>query len=183
MSHVTLVQTKPGEYEFRMPDIGEGVQEGEIVKWLAKEGDAIKEDEPLVEVMTDKATMEIPRAEERPRAQALLRRRPSCPVGSALVLIAADGVDTPAELAPAAAADYAHPDAKAEPVAGSVVAPAPATAAAAAINGQKALAAPATRKLARDLGVDLGAVGGSGPHGRVTQDDVRAFAQGGGARR
>jgi pyruvate dehydrogenase E2 component (dihydrolipoamide acetyltransferase) len=179
MSHVTLVQVKPGEFEFRMPDIGEGVQEGEVVKWFVKEGDAIKEDETLVEVMTDKATMEIPAPKNGRIIKRFYEEGQICPVGSALVLIAAEGAETPAQIAPAAEADYAHPDAKAEPVIGSVVAPAGAPASAPVANGQKALAAPATRKLARELGVDLGAVAGTGPHGRVTKADVHQAAEGG----
>lgn len=181
MSHVTLVQTKPGEFEFRMPDIGEGVQEGEVVKWLAKEGDTITEDEPLVEVMTDKATMEIP----APKTGKLLKRfweeGQVCPVGSALALIAAEGSDAATQVAPMGEATYENPGAKAEPFGNQVAAQTVASAAPAAPArpaGERALAAPATRKLARDMGVDLNAVPGSGPHGRVTQDDVRGFVQG-----
>lgn len=182
MSHVTLVETKPGEFEFRLPDIGEGVVEGEIVKWLVKEGDVVKEDQPVVEIMTDKATVEIP----SPKGGTIVKRYweegQICPVGQALVLIAGAG-SPPAQLAPAAPATHHTPGAKAEPTP-PLTAQAPAANgnghAVARPDGQKALAAPATRKLARDLGIDLHAVPGSGPHGRVTQDDVRAF-QGGAA--
>ncbi|MFN3431471.1 MAG: biotin/lipoyl-containing protein, partial [Candidatus Sericytochromatia bacterium] len=153
MSHVTLVQVKPGEFEFRMPDIGEGVQEGEVVKWFVKEGDPIKEDETIVEVMTDKATMEIPAPKNGRIIKRFYEEGQICPVGSALVLISAEGSETPSQIAPAAEADYTHPDAKAEPVIGSVVPPASAPASAAPVaNGHKALAAPATLTLKHDEG-------------------------------
>lgn len=192
MSHVTLVETKPGEFEFRLPDIGEGVVEGEIVKWLVNEGDKVTEDQPVVEIMTDKATVEIPSPKTGTIVKRYWQEGQICPVGQALVLIAGAGAP-PAQLAPAVAATEANPGAKAEP------APAPAPAAKGhsvpavlapeaaaqprnggpqASNGQKALAAPATRKLARDMGVDIHAVPGSGPHGRVTQDDVRGHKPG-----
>jgi pyruvate dehydrogenase E2 component (dihydrolipoamide acetyltransferase) len=152
-------------YEFKLPDIGEGVVEGEIVRWLVKEGDELRADQPMVEIMTDKATVEIP----APRAGRVLRRMYQegqlCPVGKVLIAIDDGSVDaqTPA---PA-------PQPSAQPRAAARVA-----AAAPASGSTEVLATPATRKLARDLGVDLARVHGSGPAGRVTSDDVRA-AQGG----
>ncbi len=74
-------------YEFKLPDIGEGMAEGEIVRWLVKEGDELKQDQPMVEVMTDKATVEI----ASPRAGRVLERRykegQRCPVGQVLIVI------------------------------------------------------------------------------------------------
>jgi pyruvate dehydrogenase E2 component (dihydrolipoamide acetyltransferase) len=183
MSHVTLVQTKPGEYEFRLPDIGEGVVEGEVVKWLVAEGADVEEDQPIVEIMTDKATVEIPSPKTGKIMKLFWQEGQVCPVGQPLVLIAAEGgaAMAPAQLAPAVAAVDANPGAKAEPQAtstASLAAPA-LQAQAAPSNGQKALAAPATRKLARDLGIDIQQVGGSGPHGRVTKEDVNTAPAGG----
>src|SRR3954452_5258986 len=85
-------------YEFKLPDIGEGVVEGEVVRWLVNEGDQVREDQPLVEVMTDKATVEIP----APRAGRVARRMYAegqvCPVGKVLLTIEIDVVaGTPAE--------------------------------------------------------------------------------------
>ena len=79
-------------YEFKLPDIGEGVVEGEVVRWLVKEGDPLREDQPMVEIMTDKATVEIP----APRAGRVGKRMYAegqlCPVGKVLITIETDGV-------------------------------------------------------------------------------------------
>src|SRR5712671_199489 len=87
-------------YEFKLPDIGEGVVEGEVVRWLVKEGDPLREDQPMVEIMTDKATVEIP----APRAGRVGKRMFSegqlCPVGKVLITIELDG-DSPAAMATA----------------------------------------------------------------------------------
>jgi pyruvate dehydrogenase E2 component (dihydrolipoamide acetyltransferase) len=174
-------------FEFRLPDIGEGVVEGEVVKWLVKVGDPVREDQPMVEVMTDKATVEIP----SPKAGVIREIRAAegkmCAVGAVMVVIdesgAAASAPAPAvsvEKAPAAPAANGHGGGNGQVIA---MPPRPAavptvTAGPAGATG-KVLATPATRKLARDLGVDLRAVSATGPHGRVTKDDVRAFASGG----
>jgi pyruvate dehydrogenase E2 component (dihydrolipoamide acetyltransferase) len=189
MSHVTLVEIQPGEFEFRLPDIGEGVVEGEIVKWLVAEGDAVTEDQPVVEIMTDKATVEIPSPKSGVIRKRCWQEGQICPVGQALIVIggAAGGASSAAAAAPAMAAPAAVlPPAGANGIGANghgpnghatITAPAPAARPA----GERALAAPATRKLARELGVDLQVVPGSGPHGRVTREDVAAFADRGGA--
>lgn len=174
MSHAAVVETKPGELEFRLPDLGEGVMEGEIVRWLVAVGDTIAEDQHVVEIMTDKAAMEIP----CPAAGVVTALHGTegqiVPVGKALLTLkaegaAASGTAAPAgQVAPAAPATEATPGAKAEapaPVAPQAASPAPAA-------GAKALASPATRKLAREKGLELATLAGSGPGGRVTHDDV-----------
>jgi pyruvate dehydrogenase E2 component (dihydrolipoamide acetyltransferase) len=158
-------------FEFRLPDIGEGVVEGEVVKWHVKPGDALREDQPMVEVMTDKATVEIP----SPKAGVVREIRAEagkiCKVGAVMVVIDETGAareprqpappTTPAAPPPAEeASDNGHGNVIAIPARG----------------GGKVLATPATRKLARDLGVDLSTVTPTGPNGRVTHDDVRAAA-------
>ncbi|WP_437837459.1 dihydrolipoamide acetyltransferase family protein [Sorangium sp. So ce1153] len=190
-----------GKYEFRLPDIGEGVTEGEIVTWLVSPGDVVAEDQPMVEVMTDKATVTI----TSPRAGRIVETRGKVggvvPVHSVLVVFDLD--DRPAAPSPAsgtgmrqsaANAANAVTSGPAEPAATAVgdikedlpgmnlVAPAPAAwmngsmgAGAAAYFNEKPLATPATRKLARDLGIDLRRVPPTGPGGRVTKDDVRAL--------
>jgi pyruvate dehydrogenase E2 component (dihydrolipoamide acetyltransferase) len=155
-------------YEFRLPDIGEGVAEGEVVRWLVKEGDVLREDQPMVEIMTDKATVEI----SSPRAGRVAKRMyaegQTCPVGKVLIAIELDE------------------GGKAEPAAAVAATAAPAAAVAqdhragrdngVGTRDAGVLAMPATRKLAREIGVDIRDVTGSGPAGRVTADDVRAHA-------
>src|SRR5438874_6179223 len=100
-------------YEFKLPDIGEGVVEGEVVRWLVKEGDPLREDQPMVEIMTDKATVEIP----APRAGRVGKRMYAegqlCPVGKVLITIELDGAaaKSPAASASAATSTSAAPSA------------------------------------------------------------------------
>lgn len=192
-------------FEFKLPDIGEGVVEGEIVKWLVQPGDAIAVDEPMVEVMTDKATVVIPSPVAGTVRETRGAEGDTVEVHSVLVVIDTDGApkaaaaEAPKAAAPKPAAAASGGLAAAGPsMAVAQAAPAPASAASTALNGHahgavngavasaaptggKALAAPATRRLARELGVDLGAIAGTGPAGRVTSDDVRrAHSNGGG---
>lgn len=152
--------------DFKLPDIGEGVAEGEIVRWIVNEGDAIREDQPMVEIMTDKATVEIGSPVTGRVAKILAKTGAVVPVHSVIVQL---------EKAEAAvtAARAAAPAAAAAP---AVSAPARAIAAQSSTTAASAtiLAAPATRRLARESGVDMGSVSGSGPQGRVTKDDVLA---------
>ncbi len=161
-------------YEFKLPDLGEGIHEGELLKWFVNEGDTINEDESLVEVETDKAAVTIP----SPRTGKIVKINGSVgdvlEVGTVLVVID-DGTGIAAE-EPAAEAPAAE-----TPEVASVAAVAPA-ATAARKNGPIP-AAPATRRLARDLGVDLKAVPATGQGGRVTKEDVQAFLDGDGAAR
>jgi pyruvate dehydrogenase E2 component (dihydrolipoamide acetyltransferase) len=151
-------------YEFRLPDIGEGMAEGEIVRWLVKEGDVMGQDQPMVEIMTDKATVEI----AAPRAGRVLDRcfkeGQRCPVGEVLVIIGTqdDEDRTPAPLTPTLG-----------PTPGPTPPPAP-LASAPARQPETVLATPAVRKLAREMDVDLTTVTGTGPGGQITAEDVRA---------
>jgi len=176
-------------FDFYMPDIGEGVVEGEIVSWKVKEGDRVKLDQPLVEVMTDKATVELP----SPRAGTIVkihyRDGQICPVGKVLVVIDDEaGAATAASARPPSGnGQPAATAATAGAAAGPVALAAPAAAEPAAIevvdaSAQRArvLATPATRRLARQLGVPLGSVPATGKHGRVTADDVRRYQEDGG---
>ncbi len=153
-------------FDFKLPDIGEGVVEGEIVTWHLQEGAAVQEDDPLVEVMTDKATVTIPSPRTGTISKIFFQEGDIAPVGELLVSIATDGSSASA---PAAAATPA-PATRATPV---KAAPAAATG---ATTGRRALATPATRKLARELGVNIQDVPGTGPGNRVTREDVQAFA-------
>jgi pyruvate dehydrogenase E2 component (dihydrolipoamide acetyltransferase) len=156
--------------EFRLPDIGEGVVEGEIVRWLIAEGDTLREDQPMVEVMTDKATVEIPSPKAGRVARLMVPAGQLCAVGQVMVVIDTDGHKAGHAAGPAAPAAAAHP-------APAASAPAASSAASAPVRpGGKVLATPATRQLARNLGVDLRLVTGSGPGGRVEKSDVQAAA-------
>ncbi|HEY2902023.1 MAG TPA: dihydrolipoamide acetyltransferase family protein [Polyangia bacterium] len=161
-------------YEFRLPDIGEGVVEGEVVRWLVKEGDPLREDQPMVEIMTDKATVEIPSPRAGHVGKRMFAEGQLCPVGKVLITIeladgdsAAAATNRPPAKAPAAAA---APIVAAAGGGASVVAVAGSNGAG---DTRPVLATPATRKLARDIGVDIRQIAGSGPNGRITSDDVR----------
>ena len=148
-------------YQVKLPDIGEGIAEAEVVRWMVRAGDEVKEDQPLVEVMTDKANVEIPSPRTGRIVTLCAEEGQVVPVGSVLVEIEereAAGVARPAAPAAHAAATAAPPRHNAPP----------APAAAPAVQ-----TTPAVRALARELGVDLARVGGTGPDGRITAEDVR----------
>jgi pyruvate dehydrogenase E2 component (dihydrolipoamide acetyltransferase) len=178
--------------EFKLPDIGEGVTEGEIVNWLVQEGDAVAENQEMVEVMTDKATVTI----GAPQAGKVSERRfkvgDTVPVGQVLVVLelGAGGGDA-AKVAPAAEAPAPAPAPRPAPSGGPVASAVgdikeslPGMSQGSGAKAQpanefytdKPLAAPATRKLARELGVDLRSVEPSGSAGRVTREDVEKHA-------
>lgn len=154
--------------EFKLPDLGEGITEGEILKWMTKEGEMVKEDQPIVEVMTDKVNVQIPSPRSGRVSRILVQEGDVAKVGQTIMVIDdGSGPDSgPAPAAPAAARPTA-------------AAPAPAAPTPPPMLG--ALATPATRRLARELGVDIASVRGSGPQGRVTDDDVKRSAAGRGA--
>ncbi len=161
-------------FEFKFPDIGEGLTEGEIVRWLVKEGDEIKEGDPLVEVETDKALAEIPSPATGVVLKILAKEREIVKVGQVIVIIGERGeaLTTPPsrpksvgvvgelEEAPEETPSVIE---KTEPVKTALV-------------SKHALATPAVRALAKELGVDINRIKGSGPEGRVLEKDVRQFA-------
>jgi len=159
-------------YEFKFPDIGEGLTEGEIVRWLVKEGDEVKEGQPLVEVETDKALAEIPSPKTGVILKILAKEKEIVKVGQVIVVIGEKGE----ALAPAP-----PPRPKSVGVVGELeeapeevsAAPARVEAAKPALVGEHALAAPAVRALAKELGIDINKVKGTGPEGRVLEKDVR----------
>ena len=159
-----------GKHVFKLPDVGEGIAESEIAAWHVKVGDVVKEEQPLVDMLTEKAAVELP----SPVAGRIveLKGNPGdkIPVGSALVIIetSADTASADAK-APAAKTD-AGPAAKAAASAPAALATHP---------DHKPLASPATRRRAREEDVDLAHVPGTGPGGRVTQEDLAAFCAGG----
>jgi pyruvate dehydrogenase E2 component (dihydrolipoamide acetyltransferase) len=183
--------------EVKLPDIGEGVTEGEIVRWLVKEGDMVKHDQPLLEVMTDKATVEIPSTADGKVVKLLAKEGQVVKVGGALMSIdgaaASGGAESPkTKPQPAAGQVQAQTQAPrasapmaAAPTGGSYQASGGLGAGMAAVvppaAGANVMATPATRRYAREAGVDLNQMRGSGPNGRITREDVvRASGNGGG---
>ncbi len=171
-------------FEFKLPDIGEGVVEGELVKWLVEEGASVEEDTPLFEVLTDKVSAVIPSPRRGVVSKCYFEEGDIVPVGAVVLAIEVAGEAGAAPSAPAAAS---APEAPATPAPAPAVAapavtapaPAPATPAPVAANrapGERVRATPATRKLARTLGVDIGLIEGTGDHGRITRDDVQRWA-------
>jgi pyruvate dehydrogenase E2 component (dihydrolipoamide acetyltransferase) len=148
-------------YEFKLPDLGEGLTEGEIARWLVEEGQEIAEDAPLVEIATDKTTVEIPSPASGTVSRILVAEGEVVPVGTVLVVIGGDGAAPEPR-------DVEQPRAE----------PAPQQQAGRPAGG-KVRATPLVRKVAAELGVDLATVTGTGPQGRITEDDVRGTAGGG----
>ncbi|HTB72570.1 MAG TPA: biotin/lipoyl-containing protein, partial [Polyangiaceae bacterium] len=163
-------------WEFKLPDVGEGVSEGEIVAWLVKPGDVVAEDQPIVEVMTDKATVTI----TAPKAGVVVETRGRVgeivPVHSVLVVFDLDGSRTaPTGRANGTRAASPPPDdGPAATAVGELRETLPGMTPTGYFN-EKPLATPATRKLARDMEVDLRRVPPSGPAGRVTRADLEGY--------
>ncbi len=161
--------------EFRFPDVGEGLEEGEIVAWRVAAGDTVNRDQTLVEVQTDKALVELP----SPVAGRVVRLAAEAgeivKVGQLLVVLESGAALGSAAIPRAAPGEAAAPEAEAAPQ--EAAAP---VAEAAPVAGRPK-AAPAVRKLAVERGVDLAAVKGTGPGGRILATDVEALAAGNGA--
>jgi pyruvate dehydrogenase E2 component (dihydrolipoamide acetyltransferase) len=168
-------------YEFKLPEIGEGVVEGEIVSWKVKPGDTVAVNEPLCEVMTDKATVEISSPKAGTIAKVFGAPGDVIKVHTPLVLIDESGASAPVAAAPVAAPAPARTPAPAAPPAPAPsphrAAPAANFAAAPVAARGETRAAPAVRRHAREEGVDLSTVAGSGPNGRITHADVAASLQ------
>jgi len=179
--------------ELEMPELAESVIEGEIVKWLANEGDHVQRDQPLVEVMTDKVTVEVPSPFEGTLLKQVAKEGEVVPIGKPIAIFGKEG-----EKLGDASGPLEHVTPKAEvkeEAAPARPAAAPAQAApgpqptAATPNGQvtpaearasgRPTAAPAVRKRARELGIDLATVRGTGESGRITRDDLEKAAQAG----
>jgi pyruvate dehydrogenase E2 component (dihydrolipoamide acetyltransferase) len=210
-------------FQFKLPDIGEGIQEGEIVRWIKKEGEMVKEDEAMVEVMTDKATVELTSPRKGKIARIHFQEGDMAKVGQVLVEIDEGAVGASPSAPEPAKAEPAKPEAKKEPAKeqkeektlfelpkemaattktiarnkpGSPVptaqpqkpqnAPNPVSAGSASSvvppSGAKATAAPAVRRYAREKGVELHTVAGTGPNGRVLREDVDRLLAGGAPR-
>lgn len=189
--------------QFKLPELGEGVHEGELVSWKVKVGDSVGYDQPLCEIMTDKATVEIPSAFKGKVGKLDAKEGEVVKVGQ--VMLTFEGAEGAATVSAsngsnghttshAPAPQVSGPQASAPMSAAAPKTSAPVKTPAAAPLASVApgfsenlsietrpLAAPSTRKFAREQGVDLGRVPGNGPHGRILTQDVENFVRGGGA--
>lgn len=192
--------------EVVLPELAESVVEGEILRWLVNEGDALQKDQPFVEVMTDKVTVELPSPLAGVLLQKLVKEGDVVPVHAPIALVAEPGevaapisdqkpapapsvqaqeersIVEPGQVAEDDGANLSlfKPDSKPEQVKNPFSKTAPLQAAQSTTLAQprRVIAVPAARKLARELGLDIAQVPGSGPGGRVRLEDVRAYAEG-----
>ena len=168
------------KYVFNLPDVGEGIVEGEIVKWNVKPGDTVKEDEPLVELMTDKATVSIPSSVNGKVVSTTGKPGDMVPVGAELIVFEVKGASGSKPKSKPKPEPVAEPVPDPEPKAESVAAPPVSVPAPVASTGTKPLASPAVRRRAREAGIDLSQISGTGPAGRISHDDMDTFISGGG---
>ena len=171
-----------GIFAFKLPDIGEGVVEGEVVEWMVSVGDTVKEDDPILSVMTDKATVEIPSPTDGVVKSIVGEPGTILAVGQVCIEFETDGEGTPVEEEPEPVEEVVEeaPAPEPEPVKEEVepapAAPAPApTPVVVAAPGARPLASPAVRQRARESGIDLATVAGSGPAGRITHGDLDSW--------
>jgi pyruvate dehydrogenase E2 component (dihydrolipoamide acetyltransferase) len=169
--------------EFKLPDVGEGVAEGELVEWLVEPGDTVSEDQAVAKVETDKALVDVPSPYNGTVKELLAEEGEMVPVGNVIMVYNVEGEDDLSDTSSSADAEAAT-----DADAGEAEAAADAEETAGADAGEteevetpsgRVFAPPSARKLARELGVDIAAVEGTGPSGRVTDADVRAHAESG----
>ncbi|MGP7818903.1 dihydrolipoamide acetyltransferase family protein [Niallia sp. 01092] len=164
-------------FQFRLPDIGEGIHEGEIVKWFVKPGDKVQEDDVLCEVQNDKAVVEIPSPVEGTVEEVLVDEGTVAVVGDVLITFDAPGYEN---LQFKGDHGDGEEEAKAEAEAPAEAAQeAPAAEAVEVDPSRRIIAMPSVRKYAREKGVDIRTVSGSGKNGRITKEDIEAFLNGG----
>ena len=176
-----------GTYAFKLPDIGEGVVEGEVVEWMVSVGDTVKEDDPILSVMTDKATVEIPSPVDGKVTKIIGEPGDILPVGEVCIEFEVDGAGNASSSTdeseptpePVAEPEPAKEEVKPEPVAEKAPEPVAAPAPVARAAGTKALASPAVRQRAREANIDLQIVAGSGPGGRISHADLDRHIAGG----
>ena len=182
------------KYDFKLPDIGEGVVEGEVVTWHVSVGDSVSEDDPIVDVMTDKATVTIPSPTDGTVLSLNGEVGDMIAVGSVLIEFDTDGtgLETPNEDEGPQVVEEKKPDEekkasaeiekKVEVKAPEISKPVEMSAPEITVSNSKTvLASPAVRRRARESGIDLSSLNGSGPAGRIRHADIDAFVAGGGA--
>ncbi|OBZ94009.1 branched-chain alpha-keto acid dehydrogenase subunit E2 [Pararhizobium polonicum] len=172
-----------------MPALSPTMEEGNLAKWLVKEGDKVSSGDVLCEIETDKATMEVESVDEGTVAKLVVPAgTEGVKVNALIAILAADGEDVAAAAsgsgaAPAAKAEAAKTEAApAKAEAAPAAAPAPVAAQAPAASGTRTFSSPLARRLAKEAGLDISVVSGTGPHGRVVKKDVETAVAGGGAK-
>jgi pyruvate dehydrogenase E2 component (dihydrolipoamide acetyltransferase) len=173
-----------------MPALSPTMEKGNLAKWLKKEGDTIKSGDIIAEIETDKATMEVEAVDEGTLAKIIVPEgAQDVPVNEIIAVIAGEGEDASSVKAPAAAkaasapAAVSAPAPAAAPAMPSASAPAPAAPIVAAPqSGARVFASPLAKRIAREAGIDIAVIAGSGPHGRVVERDVRSALEGGTAK-
>ncbi|MCE5172113.1 2-oxo acid dehydrogenase subunit E2 [Paenibacillus profundus] len=160
------------KFEYRFPELGEGLHEGEIIKMHIKPGDKVTDDDIIMEVQNDKAVVEVPCPVNGTVLEVLAKDGQVCHMGEVVAVIDAEG-DIPEQAMPEEEAKE-----EAAPAQGGA-AEAPKAEGTAAAPNHDVLATPSVRKLARDLGVNIGEVSATGKNGKITREDVEAFANGG----
>ncbi|MED5018098.1 dihydrolipoamide acetyltransferase family protein [Paenibacillus chibensis] len=176
------------KFEYRFPELGEGLHEGEIIKMHIKPGDKVTDDDIIMEVQNDKAVVEVPCPVNGTVQEVLTKDGQVCRVGEIVAIIDAEG-EVPEQEAPAADHGSQEADA-AKGSADTTSSPAQSSPEAAKEGGQgtaapaapnkEVLATPSVRKFAREQGVDITQVNGTGNNGKITKEDVEAFKNGGG---
>ena len=182
------------KYDFKLPDIGEGVVEGEVVTWHVSVGDSVSEDDPIVDVMTDKATVTIPSPTDGTVLSLNGEVGDMIAVGSVLIEFDTDGtaLEGPSDAEEPEVVEEEKPEVEKKPpakierkvevkepeISKSIERSAPEIPVS---NSKTVLASPAVRRRARESGIDLSSLNGSGPAGRIRHADIDAFVAGGGA--
>lgn len=171
--------------EILMPALSPTMEKGNLARWIKKEGDTIKSGDVIAEIETDKATMEVEAVDEGILAKILVAEGSAdVPVNQVIGLIATEGEDAKAvsaggASAPAAAKPVEAPAATAAAPAPVAAAPAPAAAASQPRSGERVFSSPLARRIAKDAGLDIAQIAGSGPRGRVVERDVKSAIAGG----
>ena len=170
--------------EFQLPDLGENIEGGDVISVLVKEGDVLATDQPVIELETDKAVIEIPSSVSGTIKEILVKEGGRASVGQPILTVDADSAPAPeseSEPMEASAEPAGQPPAERPPESPAAESQPEPPAAAATITlpaqGKSVPAAPSVRRLAREIGVDIAQVSGSGPGGRISQEDVKAFSR------
>jgi len=187
---MNLVSATATSFQFKMPDIGEGIHEGEIVKWFIKPGDKVQEDDVLCEIQNDKAVVEIPSPVEGTVLDVLVGEGTVATVGQVLVTFDAPGYENlqfkgdhgdeepKQEEKAAAPAPLAKQEATPQPATAAAEVSAPPSQVKVDPN-RRIIAMPSVRKYAREKGVEIALIAGTGKNGRIMKSDIDTFVSGG----